>query len=114
MQKVCTHSRYIISPGADFIMSSNASYIEKNRYSTMTVVYKDKYGLPVFCCIAWMVESDINAIKAMTFARGFELANDLYGHNKILREETDSLNIISRIDSKYSYGVSPTNYSGRI
>jgi hypothetical protein len=51
MQKVCTHSRYIVSPGAGFIMSSNASYIEKNRHATKAVVCKNKYGLPVFCCM---------------------------------------------------------------
>jgi len=66
----------------------------------MIVVCKDKYGLPVFCCVGWTVESDTNAIEAMAFARGFELAIVLCGHNKFIRGKTDSLDIMNRIDSR--------------
>jgi hypothetical protein len=103
MQKLCTHSRYKESPGlVDFIMSSDASYFVKNKQATMAIVCIDKYGLPVFCSIGWMVNttSDIDAIEGMAFARGFELADESCGHNKIIRGETDSLNFIRILGSE--------------
>jgi hypothetical protein len=47
-----------------------------------------------------MVESDTNAIEVMTFARGFGLVNDFCGYNRVIRGETNSLDVISIIDNK--------------